>query len=89
MSRHNAEMVDTEAGQCLLHVGRRRTGTIIFGLCEIRLRILVTIRCKKFLLANTRLEIRRQQVFSVPVNYAMRFSGPVTTLTARRVRYGV
>jgi hypothetical protein len=62
MSRHNAEMVDTEAGQCLLHVGRRRTGTIIFGLCEIRLRILVTIRCKKFLLANTRLEIRRQQV---------------------------
>jgi hypothetical protein len=25
----------------------------------------------------------------VPVNYAIWFSGPVTTLTARRVRYGV
>jgi hypothetical protein len=25
----------------------------------------------------------------LPVNYAMRFSGPVTSLTARRVRYGV
>jgi hypothetical protein len=28
-------------------------------------------------------------VKNVPVNYAMRFSGPVTALTARRVRYGV
>jgi hypothetical protein len=25
----------------------------------------------------------------VPVNYAIRFSGPVTALTARRVRYRV
>jgi hypothetical protein len=25
----------------------------------------------------------------VPVNYAIRFSGPVTILTARHVRYGV
>jgi len=25
----------------------------------------------------------------VPVNYGMRFSGPVTALTARRVRYGI
>jgi hypothetical protein len=29
-----------------------------------------------------------KMVFSVPVNYAMRFSGPVTSLTARRLRYG-
>jgi hypothetical protein len=28
-------------------------------------------------------------VNSVSVNYAFRFSGPVTALTARRVRYGV
>jgi hypothetical protein len=28
-------------------------------------------------------------VKNVPVNYAFRFSGPVTALTARRVRYGV
>jgi hypothetical protein len=28
-------------------------------------------------------------VKNVPVNYAIRFSGPVTALTARRVRYGV
>src|SRR5271163_4317391 len=28
-------------------------------------------------------------VIPVPVNYAVRFSGPVTALTARRVRYGV
>ena len=28
-------------------------------------------------------------VKNVPVNYAVRFSGPVTALTARRVRYGV
>jgi hypothetical protein len=28
-------------------------------------------------------------VKNAPVNYAMRFSGPVTALTARRVRYGV
>ena len=28
-------------------------------------------------------------VKNVPVNYAMRFSGPVTALTARRLRYGV
>jgi hypothetical protein len=27
-------------------------------------------------------------VKNVPVNYAFRFSGPVTALTARRVRYG-
>jgi hypothetical protein len=32
---------------------------------------------------------RSRMVFSVPVNYATRFSGPVTALTARRVRYGV
>src|SRR5436305_5548367 len=30
-----------------------------------------------------------QSVKNVPVNYAIRFSGPVTALTARRVRYGV
>jgi hypothetical protein len=29
------------------------------------------------------------EVNSVSVNYAIRFSGPVTALTARRVRYGV
>jgi hypothetical protein len=28
-------------------------------------------------------------VKNVPVNYAFQFSGPVTALTARRVRYGV
>jgi hypothetical protein len=28
-------------------------------------------------------------VRNVPVNYAIRFSGPVTALTARRVRHGV
>jgi hypothetical protein len=28
-------------------------------------------------------------VKNVPVNYAIRFSGPVTALTARRVWYGV
>ena len=28
-------------------------------------------------------------VKNVPVNYAMRFNGPVTALTARRVGYGV
>src|SRR5271170_4135004 len=28
-------------------------------------------------------------VIPVPVNYAFRLSGPVTALTARRVRYGV
>src|SRR5271154_5696726 len=30
-----------------------------------------------------------QEVRNVPVNYAVRFSRPVTALTARRVRYGV
>jgi hypothetical protein len=29
------------------------------------------------------------EVRNVPVNYAVRFSGPVTALTARRVRHGV
>jgi hypothetical protein len=29
------------------------------------------------------------RVKNVPVNYAFWFSGPVTALTARRVRYGV
>jgi len=28
-------------------------------------------------------------VKNAPVNYAIRFSGPVTFLTARQVRYGV
>jgi hypothetical protein len=28
-------------------------------------------------------------VKNVPVNYAIRFSDPVTPLTARRLRYGV
>jgi hypothetical protein len=29
------------------------------------------------------------KIRTVPVDYAIRFSGPVTALTARRVRYGV
>jgi hypothetical protein len=32
---------------------------------------------------------RYEMVKNIPVNYAMRASGPVTTLTARRLWYGV
>jgi hypothetical protein len=31
----------------------------------------------------------RRSVYTVPVNYAIQFSGPVTTFTARHVWYGV
>jgi hypothetical protein len=36
-----------------------------------------------------KLELTITSVRNVPVNYAIQFSGPVTALTARRVRYSV
>ena len=38
---------------------------------------------------NLRDRVWIQSVIPVPVNYGIRFSGPVTALTARRVRYSV
>jgi hypothetical protein len=38
---------------------------------------------------NYNSERRPEMVRNAPVNYAFQFSGPVTALTARRVRHGV
>jgi hypothetical protein len=40
-------------------------------------------------LARSYKEEKKESVKNALVNYAIRFSGPVILLTARRVRYGV
>jgi hypothetical protein len=52
-----------------------------------RLELILLLRRPSESRANFRIELA--EVFSAPVNYAIRLSSPVVSLTARRVRYGV